>query len=425
MIFVGPDGYDKTILFSILGLTLYGTLMIGSSSMGQSVDDFNYLVVTIIKQICFVIIGFISMNVIANVFTISFVKSNRLLSLIVVTIISLILCLLFGPVNGARAWIRLPLGITEISIQPSEFAKITTILIIAGYCGDVKKKFHRDCDLIGRPIGLIVIICLIVHIFQRDFGSMTVIAMISIQCFLIPSNNQIKGLQKVIKIGLVLLAFGAMYLFSPYGESMVEKLPFMLDYQKKRMLSAIDPFYDPYNTGYQLIKGLTSIATGGWFGKGFGNSVNKYTDFPAANTDYILAILIEELGFAGFMTLLMLYAVIIIKLFFYALRIRKESSRIILIGTATYLLIHLSLNIGGVTGLIPLTGVPLLMISSGGSATISFMVAIGICQAIISSYNRESSVGQEKANLRKKKRYRIKRKVVFPKSENAKDIMTM
>ena len=150
----------------------------------------------------------------------------------------------------------------------------------------------------------------------------------------------------------------------------------------------MNPFIDQYGSGYQLVNGLVSFATGGWFGLGYGNSVRKYTRFPAANTDFILAIVVEELGIIGFLLIYIPYMVIIIRLFMYALKMKSERGKIILIGVAMYIVIHSLFNIGGVTGLIPLTGVPLLMISSGGSSTLSTMCAIGIAQAVIMRFNK-------------------------------------
>ena len=162
----------------------------------------------------------------------------------------------------------------------------------------------------------------------------------------------------------------------------------MADYQKNRILSAVNPFTDLYNTGYQLVNGLVSFASGGWKGLGFGNSVRKYTDFPAANTDFILAIVVEETGLIGFGLIFIPYMIIIIQLFRYAMKMESERGRIILVGTAMYLMVHCLFNIGGVTGMIPLTGVPLLMISSGGSSTLSFMLSIGLAQAVICAWRR-------------------------------------
>ena len=171
------------------------------------------------------------------------------------------------------------------------------------------------------------------------------------------------------------------------GENFIRLLP-LKDYQINRILSAINPFIDRYNTGYQLINGLVAFATGGFFGTGFGNSIRKYTDFPASNTDFILAIVVEELGFLGFMIITICYMLIIIRLYKYAFKMKNEKGRIILVGVGTYLFVHFLFNVGGVTGLIPLTGVPLLMISAGGTSTLTTMVAIGLAQAIIAKYRQ-------------------------------------
>lgn len=176
-------------------------------------------------------------------------------------------------------------------------------------------------------------------------------------------------------------------ILTPYGMGFVQSLP-LKSYQKNRFISAFNPFADQYGTGYHLINGLISIATGGWSGLGFGNSIRKYTQFPAANTDFILAIVVEELGMVGFLLIFIPYIIILWRLFYFAMRIKNEKAQIILIGTAMYLAVHCLFNIGGVTGLIPLTGVPLLMISSGGSSTLAFMAAVGVAQAVISQYRR-------------------------------------
>ena len=163
---------------------------------------------------------------------------------------------------------------------------------------------------------------------------------------------------------------------------MIYHLP-LQEYQINRFLSAVNPFIDQYDTGYQLINGLVAFATGGWFGLGYGNSVRKYTRFPAANTDFILAIIVEELGFVGFMAMFIPYCIIIFRLIRYAQKTNSEKAKIVLIGVASYIAIHIFFNVGGVTGLIPLTGVPLLMISAGGSSALATLVAIGIAQAVI------------------------------------------
>ncbi len=383
-----PKGYDVAIHVAIIVLVLFGVVMVGSAAMGLAVGNNTYLLVTVAKQILFGVFGYIAMTYLANHFKISFLRSTSFPIVIFITVGLLLSCLLFDAQFGSKAWISLSAFGQSITIQPSEFAKITTILIVAAYCGDVKKEFKSAKDLLLRPVLFSGIMILIVMLLQKDFGSAVVIFLITCVVLLIPNNALMRKFQVVLKVLFWVTLAGVIYILSPAGESFINSLP-LKDYQKDRFLSALNPFEDKYGRGYQLVNGLVSFATGGWFGTGFGTSIRKYTNFPAAHNDFILAILVEELGFVGFLFLMLLYGVIIFRLLHFASIIKSEKAKIILIGTAMYLLIHMVFNIGGVTGLLPLTGVPLLVISAGGSSTMSFMACIGLSQAVISQYRKK------------------------------------
>jgi cell division protein FtsW len=381
-----PRLADRSIHISLMFLAVYGLLMIASASMGLAIGRTGYLAFVVIKQAVFLLGGYLAMAYLANKFSLSLLKGSFPMQWGFFMTIALLLCLLFPETNGARAWIRLPVSSFDISIQPSEFAKVLAPLIIASYCGDVKVSPANPHDLWTRPL-IFISIFLVMILVQSDLGSAVVLGLISALCFLVPHHPDLKRFQHVLLFLLLTASAFVIYLLTPAGESFIELLP-LRDYQKNRFISAINPFADQYDTGYQLINGLVSFASGGWLGLGFGNSVRKYTDFPAANTDFILAIVVEEMGIIGFLLIFIPYLIIVVQIFRYALSMRSEKARIILVGTAMYLVIHCLFNIGGVTGLIPLTGVPLLMISSGGSSTLSFMVAVGIAQAVISQYRR-------------------------------------
>ncbi len=383
------SGSDLLIHLSMVALMIYGTLMIGSASMGLAVSDTTYLVKTVVKQVIFVLVGYFGMCKFSNWFRLDKLKKGKFSIVIIGMEVLLLACLCFSASGGAHAWIRIPFPGVEMSIQPSEFAKIVSILIVAAYLGDVKKTYPRKRDLFVRPLLFIGIYLATVLFIQHDFGSMAVIFLIVCVCLLIPDNPQAKTFQKWLRIAFWVAVALAIFILSPLGTQVIEHLPGLSAYQKNRFLSAVNPFQDIYGTSYQIVKGLVSFADGGWIGLGYGNSIRKYTDFPAANTDFILAILVEELGFVGFLFLIVLYAIIIFRLLNYANKIKNEKAKIILTGTAMYFVVHCFFNIGGVTGLIPLTGVPLLMISSGGSSTLSIMFAVGIAQAVISQYNRK------------------------------------
>lgn len=381
-----PKGYDRLIHSGILALAIFGLIMVTSATMGVDAANTMTLIKTIVKQLAFTLVGYFAMLAAAHYF--SFELSRKyLFGIVILTIGALLFALVFDSVGGARAWIHVPLGSFEFTIQPSEFAKVSIMIIMAIYLGDIHVQKISGKELVKAPLILVLLFVGIVAILQSDLGSAVIMLAIAGILFLIPQHPALKKYQ----IRLLLFIGGGvllyLFLMTPIGEWLLRNIP-IAKYQINRFLAAKNPFSDPYKSGYQLIKGLIAFASGGLSGVGFGNSIQKYMNFPAASTDYILAIVVEELGIGGFLFIFTAYMLIICRLFAYALKMESEKSRMILIGTAMYLFIHYLLNVGGVTGLIPLTGVPLLLISAGGSSTLSFMIAIGISQAVIIKYRQ-------------------------------------
>ena len=379
-----PVGYDKPIHLTLIGLTIFGLIMSTSASMGTDAADYMGLLFTVIKQLAFILAGYIAMIFLGRIF--SFALAKKLLREIVIgTAIVLLATMFFREVGGAKAWIRIPMGGRELTIQPSEFAKISIMVIMATFLGDVEYQHIKFKDLVKRPLGFVGLFLFIVWILQSDLGSAVVMAAIAAVCFLIPKH---KALTKAQSHLLMTVLGGLIFIFivmvTPLRNIILNAESDF--YMVRRFTSALNPFMDKYGSGFQLIKGLISFTNGGLTGVGIGASIQKYTNFPAASTDYILAIIVEETGILGFVGVFAGYMLIIMRLFNYAKRIESEKAKMVLIGTAFYLFVHYVFNVGGVTGLIPLTGVPLLLMSSGGSSTMSFMMAIGVCQAVISQY---------------------------------------
>lgn len=382
-------GYDIWIHGALMLLAFIGIVMIASASMAEAVGNPLSLVVTIAKQLVFVVTGYVLMAFFSRTFRLADLKGNLFSILTVLEIILLFVCIFFPAVNGSKAWIRIPLGITEITIQPSEFAKILTFLIVAAHLADRNTPKVKWWDAVKRPVLITAVMAAIILVLQSDFGSMLVLFIIFCVTYLIPRNKPLRRSQFILVILFYVAVALAILILSPVGEPLIENLPFLKDYQKGRFINAIDPFQDPYGRGYQIIQSLIAFADGGLFGRGLGQSVRKYMDFPEASTDFILAIFVEELGWVGFLFLMLLYGIIIFRLIHYARRIKSEAGKIILIGTATYFLVHIFFNIGGVTGLIPLTGIPLPLLSAGGTSAVAYMISIGLSQAVISAYKRK------------------------------------
>lgn len=194
----------------------------------------------------------------------------------------------------------------------------------------------------------------------------------------------------------VLLAAGAIALVGLFGVTdigtdLLAQTP--LAHIATRIVNAKNPYSDIYGTGYQPANSLYGIADSHVIGKGFGNSSRKYGYLTQADNDYILAVTIEETGILGFAFIIFLYGVIEYRLIYYALRTQDTVKKMILIGTGTYLFLHFALNVGGVGALIPMTGIPLLFISSGGSSLLAVSFALGLCQQMISKIREKEMKG--------------------------------
>ena len=395
-----PKKYDFAIHFTVLVLLLFGTLMIVSTTVGNASSVLS-IIIAFVKQAVFLVVSYTLMVLLANNFTMQ--KAQKWLVPIFVGLMAAMIATQFFPdVYGSKAWIRIPLGFTQVTLQPSEFVKTFMVIVLAVYVEIYARRNYKWTTVMRIPIIFLLSFILMIFI-QKDIGTLAVMLSMVGVCFLIPSH---KNLRKPQKILLILICTGIgflLFLMSEPGMEVVrwfgEKFPYFA-HITTRFENAINPFLDPYVGGYQPINGLYGIARGGLQGVGFGESIQKYGYLTQSDNDYILSIVIEELGVFGLGIIVAGYAIIIKRLFYYAFRTKSEGYKVILIGTAMYIFAHFVLNVGGVGGLIPLTGVPLLFISSGGSSMMSIMSAIGISQAIIARIRRQGTI-QKKIKYKK------------------------
>lgn len=395
-----PKKFDFVIHFFILVLLLFGTLMIVSTTVGNASSVFS-IVIAFVKQAVFLVVSYTLMVLLANNFTMQRAQ-KWLIPMFVILMIAMIATQFFPGVKGSKAWIRIPLGFTEVTLQPSEFVKIFMVVVLAVYVEIYARRNYKWMTVMRIPIIFLISFTFMIFI-QKDIGTLAVMTLMIGVCFLIPSHKNLRKPQKVL---LILICAGVgflLFLMSEQGMEAVrwfgDKFPYFA-HITTRFENAINPFLDPYVGGYQSINGLYGIARGGIKGVGFGESIQKYGYLTQSDNDYILSIVIEELGLFGLGIIIVGYGFIIQRLFYYAFRTKSEGYKIILIGTAMYIFAHFVLNVGGVGGLIPLTGVPLLFISSGGSSMMSIMSAIGISQAIIARIRRQGTI-QKKVKYKK------------------------
>ncbi len=378
-----PRKYDFWLHLSALVLILFGSLMILSTSVGStSQNDTLVVAKVIVKQTLFVISSYVIMIFLANNFTM--VRARKLSRVVGWALMAACgATLLFVGVNGSRAWIRLG----SVTIQPSEFVKVYMVVLIAVYVEVAGRRNFDWWTIIKTPFFYFCAFVILV-ILQRDLGTLFVIGMLAFISFLIPSHKNLRLVQRIAKIALVIGSVAFLFLMTSPGLDLIGKLP-VPSHVVTRFANAVNPFADPYGDGYQSVQGLVGIASGGLLGRGIGQSQQKFGFLTQADNDFILAIVIEELGIFGLSIIIIGYVIILQRLFHYAYRTKSEGYKIILIGTGMYIFLHFFLNVGGVGGLIPLTGVPLLFISSGGSSLMSIMSAIGISQAVIARIRRQ------------------------------------
>jgi len=374
------------LLFLMILYAIFGLVMIFSASSVAAVLRYNVSTnYFFLRQLLFIAIGF------AIGFVILFIPTNkyRLFSRIALVLILVLLVFLFvaGKVaGGATSWYKV--GI--LNFQPLEFAKIILIIYFAVYYHRISFKKKITFWNMLKPIIYGVLMCVLIAA-QPDFGGAFIVALITFLVFIsLPIGKKAKKM--IIRIGLIgcIVVVGALLLF---GKNVLRS------YQINRVLNFLNPCQRyTEDTGYQVCNGYIAIHNGGLWGVGLGNSTQKYLYLPEAHTDFIFPIICEELGLVVGIIVIIGYFVIL----FILLNIAKETTclrnSILVYGVFAYLLSHILVNLLGVLGLIPLTGVPLPFLSYGGSYNFCVIISLFIVERVCIE-NREGKLREKIVNL--------------------------
>ncbi len=376
---------NKRVAIAAFSLLIFGSLMIASAEMGNSAGDTSYLTGVVVRQLIYALAGIVAYMVLCNL------RVQRMPLFFAwffyfLILGMMIICRFFGQINGAYAWIYIGSGAT---IQPSEFAKVFMIVFACRLLGhDRGENNVRNFKIYAAMAFLYFSV---IFVWQHDFGSAVVLFVMCYCMAMIPGYKELKSIQAwmtLIVIGVVVLALIAL---SPPVTELLKK--HADNYMVGRFLAAADPFLYQYDNGYHIIMSLVSFANGGWFGLGYGNSIHKYMNFPNPSNDFILPVIVEELGIIGFLGLLIMYGVMLYPIITASIRTRRTLGKIVLLGVFMYFVTHFILNVGGVSGLIPLTGVPLLIVSSGGSSLMASMASLGLAQNELMRIEKENVKG--------------------------------
>jgi rod shape determining protein RodA len=281
----------------------------------------------------------------------------------VVNLLLLAATLALGDSDAASSrWI----GILGFQFQFSEMAKILMILVLARYLADRERKL----DSLGSILGACLIVAppWILVMLQPDLGtSLVFFAILGGMLFM--AGASLRWLAALTAVGLAALPLVWTYVLH--------------DYQRERLTSFLDPSLDPLGAGFQLLTAQKAVASGGLLGAGLTNGAQNQSDLlPVQTTDFVFAILAEELGFVGCVVVLLLFAALIWRVLAIAWRSRDPFGLMVGAGIASMVLFQLTVNIGMVLGIMPITGIPLPFITHGGSSLISMAVGLGVLQSI-------------------------------------------
>jgi len=342
---------------AFLSLTLFGLVMVLSASQVTSLYDSESPYSLFQRQAMWAGVGAVAFVVASRI---DYRWLQRLaVPVLVLTVILLIAVLIPGVgrrINGSSRW----LGVGPLVIQPGEIAKLAIVLFTADLLSRRTKQMHRP-DITIRPVMLIVGGLSGLLLLQPKLGTTIVIAAVAI---------------------LMLFVAGArlphLALWTVAGTLIASIAAFGSDYRRARLLSFMDPWADPLGSGLQTIQSQIGIASGGWFGVGLGAGRAKWGFLPYAHSDFIFAIVAEEMGLIGAGALVLAFALVGYLGVRAALNAPDRFGLLLAAGLTSWLLIQAFMNIGMSIGLMPITGEPLPFVSAGGSSLVTTLAAAGV-----------------------------------------------
>ncbi|MEN1957819.1 putative lipid II flippase FtsW [Luteimonas changyuni] len=352
--------FDPWMLGAVLGLGALGIVMVGSSSIavGEELGVGPYYF--LIRHVVFMSLGsalaFWAMR--TELKTIE--RFDRLL--LVGCFLALLLVFVPGigsSVNGAQRWINL--GVSKF--QAVEAVKVMYIVWLASYLVRFRDEVNATWGAMLKPIGVAIVLMILLAL-QPDFGSLALLLAITAG-MLVLGGVHLPRMAAPVLLLLPVLAIVA--IAEPY--------------RMRRLTSFMDPFADPFNSGYQLANALMAVGRGEFWGVGLGASIQKLNYLPEAHTDFILAVIAEELGFVGVCLVIGLYALLVGRAFLIGLRCvetRRHFAGYIAFGIALWMSLQALVSIGVNLGLLPTKGLTLPLVSSGGSSVMMTCVAVGL-----------------------------------------------
>jgi len=370
---------DKPLLYITLILFIFGLFNIVTASSSEAVIRYEKsLFYYFFRQLVMIVLGLV-----ASIFIIK--KDTKkygfpaLVSFLGITFCVLYLFLYGTFHKGAQNW----LTIGPITFQPSEFVKPIIIVCLALIFDKTKKKLRnknlKHYDIIGTVL-VVGLFNSVIIFLERDLGTMLILMMVFMVLFIsspILRNEKRKTLIFLLIIGLC----GLIVIKNQKG--------YILSEEQMARFNFINPCKNYLDGGYQICNAYIAINNGGLFGLGIGKSQQKYSYIPEPHTDMVFAIIAEEQGLIRSSLILIAYAYILYRILNLSSKVGTLRGKYICLGVGTYIFAHIMINLGGLFGILPLTGVPLPFLSYGGSFTLALIISLALVQRVHIEYKRE------------------------------------
>jgi len=348
---------DTSVLLLAVTLTCIGVVMVYSSSAIMAAERFNDGFYFLKRQLVYTLIGFLLMAI-ATYFN---YQNWRKLSVITLIGSICLLALLFMPglgvrVGGALRWLRLP----GFNLQPAELVKLGLVLYLA-HSLTRKKEMVRSFAKGYLPYMIVLGILLLLLLKQPDLGSAMIIAGVALSMLIVA------GVRWMYVLATLAASMPALYF-----------LVMNVEYRRRRIMAFIDPWDDPFDTGFQIIQSLVAFGNGGVFGQGLGTGQQKLFYLPEAHTDFIFSVIGEELGLIGVVVVAALFLMLVLCGIRIALQCEDPFGRNLAFGLSLLLGLEAFVNLAVCMGLLPTKGLALPFISYGGTSLVVCLIAVGI-----------------------------------------------
>ncbi len=340
----------------VLALLGFGLIMVFTASTVVSAELYGSQTWIFTRQLLFVVLGLVTLMVSMKIDYHFYERRTVIYSLVTLSLVLLVFLLLVPGSNGVQRWIRFG----PANFQPSELAKLAVVLFSSFYLATRKEELHtfkRGVLPYLAVVGTVVFLVLI----EPDLGTAASIALTA--TFLL----YLGGLRYRYLLGLILAVIPTLYF-----------LVVLVPYRLNRVLAFLDPELDPYGIGYQIRQSLIAVGSGGWNGLGYAQGKQKLFFLPEPHTDFIYAVVGEEFGFLGCLTVLVLFGLLFWRGTRIAVRAESAFGTYLGLGIACMIVFQAFVNMSMVISLLPTKGLPLPFVSVGGSSMIMTMAAVGI-----------------------------------------------